>query len=98
MAEMKAAEESGAFDYDPNFDATNISSFTNKTPSQQQQTNASRVVPIDNLIDVSSSEQLPSKERTPPPLVKRKNSLDDFELEIDGITLDDNIDTSVSQR
>lgn len=32
----------------------------------------------------------------PPPIVKRKNSLDDFELEIDGMNLDDNIDTSVS--
>lgn len=88
MAEMKAAESSGAFDYDPNFDPSNISSFTKTS----QQSHANRV-PTDNLID-TSSEQLPSKERTPP-LVKRKNSLDDFELEIEGITLDDNIDTSV---
>lgn len=88
MAEMKAAESSGAFDYDPNFDPSNISSFT-KTFQQS----SAHHVPTDNLID-TSSEQSPSKDRTPP-LAKRKSSLDDFELEIEGITLDDNIDTSV---
>ncbi|XP_037024935.1 coatomer subunit beta' [Bradysia coprophila] len=87
MAEMKAAESSGAFDYDPKFDPSNSSSYT----STVQQSNAQRAA-TDNLID-TSSEQLPSKERTPP-LAKRKNSLDDFELEIEGITLDDDIDTS----
>lgn len=90
MAEMKAAESSGAFDYDPNFDPSNISSFTKTS----QPSNNAQHVPTDSLID-TSSEQLPSKDRTPPPLAKRKSSLDDFELEIDGITLDDNIDTSV---
>lgn len=34
------------------------------------------------------------KQSTPP--IERKNSLDEFELEIDGIQLDDNVDTSVS--
>jgi len=82
MAEMKAAESSGAFDYDPNFDPSDVSLST-KTLQPA----------LDNLIDISS-EQLPSKERSPP-MAKRKNSLDDFELEIEGITLDDNIDTSV---
>lgn len=89
MAEMKAAESSGAFDYDPNYDPSTNSSFTKTS----QQINAHYDPSTDNLIDISS-EQLPPKERTPP-LVKRKNSLDDFELEIEGITLDDNIDTSV---
>lgn len=89
MAEMKAAESSGAFDYDPNFDPSNMSaSFAKPSPP----INAHHV-PTDNLIDTSSAE-LPSKERTPP-LAKRKNSLEDFELEIEGITLDDDIDTSV---
>lgn len=91
MAEMKAAEASGAFDYDPNFDPSNVSLST-KTSQQSNAHQPAR----DNLIDISS-EQLPSKERSPP-LVKRKNSLDDFELEIEGITLDDNIDTSVCFR
>jgi len=88
MAEMKAAESSGAFDYDPNYDPSNVLPLTKTS----QQINAHQISTKDNLIDISS-EQLPPKERTPP-LVKRKNSLDDFELEIEGITLDDNIDTS----
>lgn len=86
---MKAAESSGAFDYDPKFDPTNSASYTKTS----QHSNVQQV-PTDNLIDTSSDDKFPSKERTPP-LAKRKNSLDDFELEIEGITLDDDIDTSV---
>ncbi len=83
MAEMKAAESRGAFDYDPKYDPANISSFTK--PSSQPQSNNGQHVVTDNIIDMSSESITP--------LPKRKNSLDDFELEIEGITLDDDIDT-----
>lgn len=68
MQEMRTAEASSSFDYDPNW-----------TPGS----------PIAS-IPITAAELSIS-----PPVVKRKNSLDDFELEIDGMNLDDNIDTSV---
>lgn len=46
-------------------------------------------------IDGTSNDKL--KQPSPPPPIKRKNSLDEFELEIEGINLDDNLDTSVSK-
>lgn len=68
MQEMRTAEASNSFDYDPNW-----------TPNSP------------NIGIPSIAAEL----STSPPIVKRKNSLDDFELEIDGMNLDDNIDTSV---
>lgn len=47
----------------------------------------------ENLLITTSTDE-PVKRSSPPP-VKRKNSLDEFDLEIEGINLDDNLDTSV---
>lgn len=47
-------------------------------------------------ITASSDERSVQQRKTSPP-IKRKNSLEDFELEIEGINLDDNIDVSVSK-
>lgn len=49
-----------------------------------------------NILNTTSTDE-PLKRPSPPP-VKRKNSLDEFDLEIEGINLDDNLDTSVGRR
>uniref|UniRef100_A0A1B0DLV4 Uncharacterized protein n=1 Tax=Phlebotomus papatasi TaxID=29031 RepID=A0A1B0DLV4_PHLPP len=84
ISEMKAAEEGGAFDYSPN--GTN-----SKQPKEVPVNWCGTMPPSEgNLVDLS--EQTAPKSDLPPP--KRKSSLDEFDLEIEGITLDDNIDTS----
>lgn len=69
-----------------NLSSTHVSDNSNSliNPSRTSSESYSTITPIDRPI------------QAPSPPVKRKNSLDEFELEIEGINLDDNIDTSVS--
>lgn len=50
---------------------------------------------LNNADTVAAAAAATTEKRSSPP-IKRKNSLDEFELEIEGIQLDDNVDTSVS--
>lgn len=85
MQEMRTAEASSSFDYDPNW--TPSSGVAQQIFVGEQDLKLNIGIP-------SAAAEI----STSPPIVKRKNSLDDFELEIDGMNLDDNIDTSVSIR
>lgn len=89
MQEMKAAEQNGTFDYNPTYDPN----VDDAAGGNQRIFRCGTVVPP-TIGDKAATELLGDAQ--PPPLIKRKNSLDDFELEIDGINLDDNLDTSVS--
>lgn len=100
VAEMRAAEASGAFDYEPQYrvpatatDAeTPLVAFggaSTTIPTVPQATQAT------SGGSSSSTEEDGAANKAPPAVLKRKNSLDDFELEIEGINLDENIDTSV---
>ena len=84
---MKEAEASGSFDYDPNYDPTKPRPQVEKAP----------IVPEPSVI-LDSKKDDDNPDAPPPPALQRKTSLDDFELEIEGMHLDENIDTSVSFR
>lgn len=79
-------------------------SMANRVIVQQQifsssQTDASNSEILQPSPAAASTAAVPPTipaEKRPSPPIKRKNSLDEFELEIDGIQLDDNVDTSVS--
>lgn len=97
LDEMHAAEDNGTFEYDPEFVSTDVDpndTTTNRLFDLNAISNSTetttKIEPNANDVPVKPSAKQPS-----PPL-KRKNSLDEFELEIEGINLDDNIDTSVS--
>lgn len=102
--EMQEAEERGQFEYDPSKQVTPTNSnddggsLANRVIVQQQ--TFIRSVSDAPIIDLgeTTSKQADSTttERRPSPPIKRKNSLDEFELEIEGIQLDENVDTSVS--
>lgn len=88
---MKTAESNGTFEYDPNYHPSD--SISNNVAAQGfQSISAGTIKSFDLEQDIESEKPSSSL----PPAIKRKNSLDDFELEIEGINLDDNIDTSVS--
>lgn len=107
--EMQEAEESGQFEYDPsgqvpttnNSNDDGVGSLGNRVIVQQQTfTRTVSDAPIIDLgggneINPPQSDSTTTEKRSSPP-IKRKNSLDEFELEIEGIQLDDNVDTSVS--
>lgn len=96
MNEMKEAEETGRFDFDPNLECP--------TPNNEN----GEILPLANRVIVQQQTLFTTNATTPPteidapekrspPPVKRKNSLDEFDLEIEGIQLDDNLEyTSVS--
>lgn len=95
MNEMKEAEENGRFEFDPNLE--------NPTPNNED----GEIIPLTKRVIVQQqtfttmattppTENAAPEKRSPPP-IKRKNSLDEFDLEIEGIQLDDNLEyTSVS--
>lgn len=112
MSEMKEAEASGKFDYNPHSNVKPSSSAgddsqTNKTtdtkhllfnsgdhsisPAIIGQENSSRKLSNDTITTKSD-------DGSPPILPKRKNSLDELDLEIDGMNLDDDLVTSVSDK
>lgn len=105
---MEAAESNGTFEYDPNLKSTTTArndTSTNRlididdlasvfSASTVTNTNINSAKVEANANDTTKNSS--TKQLTPPPPLKRKNSLDEFELEIEGINLDDNLDTSVS--
>lgn len=111
MAEMEAAESSGAFEFDPNQKSAPKSDDTTRLIDTDRLANAFSTISVTtaaaitppthqsdpNANDNASTIGTTTKQPSPPPL-KRKSSLDEFELEIDGINLDDNVDTSVKCR
>lgn len=76
MQDMKAAEQNGTFDYNPNYDPK----------IEKGIASAGQHVIGEDFMSINQ----------PPSLIKRKNSFEDLELDIEGINLDDNLDTSVS--
>lgn len=102
---MREAEATGNFDYDPKSKPppNNISETFKDSNVEINSTRTSDILSkpaTDNLISLDTSENTFESSALPPsapPAVtqKRKNSLDEFELEIEGINLDDNLDTSV---
>lgn len=110
--EMNEAEANGTFDYIPNLDAATAASESRvdlPNESNTDTTSAPRKSLTESVGDNTgggesvharisgSSDERPVQQRKTSPPIKRKNSLDDFELEIEGINLDDNIDVSVSK-
>lgn len=85
---MRTAETNGAFEFDPKFDPITIlfSGSTSQYPAAV----------VDKPLSIPSSHIQSYHTNQKEPILKRKNSLDDLELEIEGINLDENIDTSVS--
>lgn len=77
---MKAAEENNTFNYIPGLENPNLVSLP---PPSHTMTHVKLKKDVINSEIIEESQE------------KRKSSLDDFELEIEGINLDDNIDTSV---
>lgn len=91
---MRVAESQGEFDFEPNFDPATADPSRPALPFGT----AATTIPTIGAATSSTNGGEPPKETLPSPSVlKRKNSLDDFELEIEGMNLDDNIDTSVSK-
>lgn len=107
VAEMHAAEASGQFDYEPSYTPPKTvpaneapvvafgSATTASTSTTIPTTNARKPSGDDTATAASGGSEATGTDASPP-VIKRKNSLDDFELEIEGINLDENIDTSVS--
>lgn len=105
---MEAAENNGTFEYDPNLKSTPTArndTSTNRLIDIGDLANAFSVSSVTNTninsakVETSANDTTKNsstKQLTPPTPLKRKNSLDEFELEIEGINLDDNLDTSVS--
>lgn len=94
LAEMRVAESRGEFEYQPNLDPATIPTINQQSlPFGSAGTTTIPTIGATSAVNAGDEPSL--KENTPPAL-KRKNSLDDFELEIEGMNLDDNIDTSVS--
>lgn len=98
------AEENGSFEYLPGLKVDNTSidnTFTNSKniPSTDFRKNSvdhhNNVNPSIIQPNIDEPTQKPSSASQNEPSTRRKSSLDDFELEIEGINLDDNIDTSV---
>ena len=91
---MKTAESNGTFDYDPNLDLSTLiaKAFNDSTVISNNVTQNERTIPPQLSTINTNSTTADTASAVPP---KRKNSLDDFELDIDGINLDDTIDTSV---
>lgn len=105
LNEMQEAEERGEFEYDPSLklpatgkNEDGIVPIANRVIVQQQTFSKPST-------DAASTEPLNDANATPPniasttakqssPPIKRKNSLDEFELEIADMQLDDNVDTS----
>lgn len=98
---MLAAEASGQFDYDPNYVQPAAAVDASRMPLvafAEPQTTIGSANGVAQSAVAGGSVDGDEKEAAakPPAVLKRKNSLDEFELEIEGINLDDNIDTSVS--
>lgn len=110
LGDMEAAEQSGEFEYDPSLkgappaNSSNENghiSMANRVIVQQQmfsqsQTDASNSGILQPSPAAAAVPPTIPAEKRPSPPIKRKNSLEEFELEIDGMQLDDNVDTSVS--
>lgn len=109
LVEMEEAENNGTFEYNPNLKPSSVPQsdtllnrlidekeatplFASAIPASNATVNAVKPVPAANELTANTTVKQPS-----PPL-KRKSSLDEFELEIEGINLDDTLDTSVSFR
>lgn len=97
LDEMNAAEDDGTFEYEPHLESSGkvISETTTNRLLENNVLANSTVTAAKIEPNASDASAKPSTKQPSPPL-KRKNSLDEFELEIEGINLDDNIDTSVS--
>lgn len=108
LNDMQDAEQNGEFEYDPSVKGAPPApanganenghiSMANRVIVQQQ--NISKSTADASNSEILEANPIPATiptEKRPSPPIKRKNSLDEFELEIDGIQLDDNLDTSVS--
>lgn len=71
------------------------STNTAASPPSPSSTAATKLTSEPNIAAQQPDSSITEKRSSPP--IKRKNSLDEFELEIEGIQLDDNVDTSVSK-
>jgi coatomer subunit beta' len=96
IEEMRQQELDGNFDF---LQPTSSSGSSHFYAKEKENLVAEQNQILENYEDVKSElskntteDAAVEKQQLP----KRKSSLDDFELEIDGINLDDNIDTSVS--
>lgn len=100
IAEMQEAEENGSFVYHPNVSPSDLTEDLLgglKAPSthvppplgdhKKNDDDFSDAISSFNPVSQSNIETEPDKD-------KRKGSMDEFDLEIEGITLDDNIDTT----
>lgn len=104
--EMQAAEERGQFEYDPSLKLTSSTNnnidgvipIANRVIVQQQVFSkpATDATATNSFSEPQQNDSTNAAEKRSSPPIKRKNSLDEFELEIEGIQLDDNVDTSVS--
>lgn len=107
--EMNEAESNGEFDFIPNLDPSSIISndiYQSRVGMSEQSAdnNNCPIISRQSLIDTigcgqetisTLSKEQPLQQQKISPTLKRKNSLEDFELEIEGINLDENIDISV---
>lgn len=107
LNEMQEAEERGEFEYDPSLklpatgkNEDGIVPIANRVIVQQQtfmkpSTDAAPTKPLNDANATPPNIASTTTKQSSPP-IKRKNSLDEFELEIADMQLDDNVDTSVS--
>lgn len=97
LNEMREAEENGTFEFNPDSEALNASDET-QFHSTKSESFGNRIIShqkLDSKIEpLSPSTDEPVKRPSPPP-IKRKNSLEELDLEIESINLDENLDTSV---
>lgn len=112
LSEMAEAEESGSFEFNPSARPSaenNVGQsemfanriFTQRSTDAKDESAYSKLAESNKQADATESfaaDGFSSDRQTQPlpPSAKRKSSLDEFELEIEGINLDENIDTSVS--
>lgn len=91
MNETQEAEERGQFEYDPNLKTEAVNNNESIVPIANR-----IIVQQQTFITTKTQNDIDAPEKRSSPPIKRKNSLDEFDLEIEGIQLDDNLDTSVS--
>lgn len=106
LNEATIAEDNGTFEYIPGLKVDNSSIDHTSTNLDslssidfRKTSDDYHIIPPASLKKPTLEEPTQKPNADPPQEspTRRKSSLDDFELEIEGINLDDNIDTSVSK-